>query len=47
MKHIYRILTALILTYFLFKNNTKNKFEHKVTDSIIYWNGQQLINESP
>lgn len=29
------------------QTKTNFKKEHKVTDSLIYWNNQELTNESP
>jgi len=37
----------ILLIIWLSKNNEKKTSEHIVTDTIIYWNGEKLINESP
>jgi hypothetical protein len=38
-----------LLIIFIFSGCGQNKIEHnlKVTDSIIYWDSMELINESP
>jgi hypothetical protein len=37
----------VILIVWAFKNDKFKTIQHRVTDSVIYWNGETLINESP
>ena len=44
---IILVLMVIILIVWAFKNDKFKPKEHRVTDTIIYWNGEKLINESP
>ena len=44
---IILFLMVIILIVWAFKNDKVKPKEHMVTDTVIYWNGEKLINESP
>ena len=44
---IILFLMIITLIVWAFKNDKFKTKEHRVTDTIIYWNGEKLINESP
>ena len=44
---IILFLMVIILIVWAYKNDKFKPKEHRVTDTIIYWNGEKLINESP
>ena len=44
---IILFVMIVILIVWAFKNDKFKTKEHRVTDTIIYWNGEKLINESP
>jgi hypothetical protein len=44
---IILLLMIIILIVWAFKNDKFKTTEHRVTDTVIYWNGERLINESP
>ena len=40
-------LMVIILIVWAYKSDKFKTMEHRVTDTIIYWRGEKLINESP